>query len=94
MKKRKKSLSRFNWIFLLVIIFLPLVYFGRRFYKYVSMQKEVSSVRKDILVLEAEIEVIKSRIREYRRGNLIEAKARDDLGMIKKGEKVYLIQRK
>ena len=59
-----------------------------------AMRHEVSAVHKEMLILEAEIEVIKSRIKEYRRGNLIEAKARDDLGMIKKDEKVYLIQKK
>lgn len=91
MKKKSRKRGKVSWIFILIIICLPLLYFGRRFYKYVSMRHEVASIKKDILILEAEIEVIKSRIREYRRGNLIEAKARDDLGMIKKDEKVYLI---
>ena len=94
MKKGKKNQRKFGWIFLLIIICLPLLYFGRRFYKYLSMRREVSSVQKEIIILEAQIEIIKSRIKEYRRGNLIEVKARDDLGMIKKGEKVYLIQKK
>ncbi len=92
--KKKKKRSKFGWIFLLIIVCLPLLYFGRRFYKYINMQRDVSKVQKEILILKAEIEVIKSRIREYRRGNLIEAKARDELGMIKKGEKAYIIQQK
>lgn len=48
-------------------------------------------LKKQILILEAENEMLKNRINEYKRSVLLEVKARDDLGMIKKGEKVYLI---
>ncbi len=94
MKKKKKRQSPFGWIILLIIVCLPLVYFGRRFHKFINMRHEVLNARREVIVLEAELEVIRSRIKEYRRGNLVEAKARDDLGMMRKGEKIYLIQRK
>ena len=48
-------------------------------------------LKKQILILEAENEMIENRINEYKRGVLLEAKARDDLGMMRNGEKVYLI---
>ena len=55
---------------------------------------EVNTLKKEILILKAKDEVLRDRIGEYKRGNLVEAKARDELGMIEKGEKVYLIREK
>jgi cell division protein FtsB len=52
---------------------------------------EENNLKKHIIITQAENEALRSRISEYRRGTLIEAKARDELGMIKKGEKVYLL---
>jgi cell division protein FtsB len=52
---------------------------------------EENTLQQQILILEAESEILQSRINEYKRGILLEVKARDDLGMIKEGEKVYLI---
>ena len=49
-------------------------------------------LQKNIIILSAENEVLRQRISEYRKGTLIEARARDDLGMIKKGEKVYFLK--
>ncbi len=60
----------------------------------ISSIHEVNSLKKEILILKAKDEVLRDRIGEYKRGNLVEAKARDELGMIKKGEKVYLIREK
>jgi cell division protein FtsB len=76
---------------ILLVMVVPLFYFGRRAYKLVHSVHEERGLKKRIVVLEAENEVLRNRISEYKRGTLIEAKARDDLGMIKKGEKVYLI---
>lgn len=93
MKKRRRRLSRKRrWIIVLIIIAIPLFYFGRRAYKLVAAMREEKNLKREILLLKAKNEVLRNRISEYRRGNLLEAKARDDLGMIKKGEKVYLIR--
>jgi cell division protein FtsB len=75
----------------LIIIAIPAIYFGRRLYTYVSALQEEHTLRRNLVVLKAEIEVLRIRLNEYKRGTLLEAKARDDLGMIKKGEKVYLV---
>jgi cell division protein FtsB len=42
--------------------------------------------------MKAENDVLKQRINEYKKGNLIETKAREELGMIKPGEKIYIIR--
>ncbi len=50
-------------------------------------------MKKEILILTAENEVMERRIEEYRKGKTIEAKVRDDLGMIKEGERIYIIKK-
>lgn len=84
-------MSRTWIIIILIIVALPLIYFGRRVYHYVTAVHEEHRLRKGILVLRAENEVLTDRINQYRRGTLLEAKARDDLGMIKKEEKIFLV---
>ena len=48
-------------------------------------------MEREILIRQAENEVLRARINDYKRGSVLEAKARDDLGMIKNGEQVYLV---
>jgi cell division protein FtsB len=93
MRKRRKRISRSKkWIIFLIIAAIPLFYFGRRAYILISAVREEKNMKKEILLLKAKNEVLRNRISEYKRGNLLEAKARDDLGMIRKGEKIYLIR--
>lgn len=73
---------------------IPFFYLSRRVYKFLYATQYEKNLKKEILVLEAENEALRNRIDEYRKGNLLEAKARDDLGMIKKNEKIYLIFKK
>jgi cell division protein FtsB len=87
-KSRKKRMTRTR---IIIILVLPLVYFGRRVYRYVSAVHEEHALQKRILILRAENEVLIDRINQYKRGTLLEAKARDDLGMIKPGEEIYLV---
>jgi cell division protein FtsB len=93
-KSRRRSSKKGRWVIILLIIAIPFFYFSRRFYKYINAKLEERRLKQEILVLEAEIEVLQSRINNYKRGTMLEAKARDNLGMIKKGEKVYLIPKK
>lgn len=93
-KNRKKRMTRTRLIVILVLVALPLIYFGRRVYRYVSAVREEHALKKGILVLRAENEVLIDRINQYRRGTLLEVKARDDLGMIKPGEQIYFVPKK
>lgn len=69
-------------------------YLGKRIYRFGDALLEERRLRKNMIILKAENEVLKQRIHEYKKGNLIEIKAREDLGMIKKGEKIYIIREK
>ena len=95
MRKARRRLSKKGrWIIFLLIIVVPLFYLSRRVFILVKSIHEENMLKKQILIMEAEKEIMQSRINEYKRGILLEVKARDDLGMIKEGEKVYLILQK
>lgn len=90
-KRRKRIKPRLRWLFILIIIAFPLFYFGKRVYTYGYLRQAEKKMERKILIRRAENEVLRARINEYKRGSVLEAKARDDLGMIKKGEQVYLV---
>lgn len=95
MKRRRKQRSkRYRILLLGVILAIALFYLGRRVYRLTDAIFEEKNLDKQRVILRAENDVLKKRIDEYRKGNLVETKAREDLGMIKKGEKVYLIRKR
>ncbi len=79
---------------MLALLALPLFYLGKRVSEYVGSVQEEHELKKKIMILRAENEVLKNRITEYKRGSLIEAKARAELGMIRPNEKVYIVIKK
>ena len=93
-RRRKRKPKRLRSIVLLALLAIPLFYLGRRIYKFADAMFKESNLKKEAIILKAENDVLKQRIDEYKKGNLIETKAREDLGMIRKGEKVYLIGEK
>jgi len=90
-QRRKRASGRLWTILLFAILAIPCYYLGKRVYMYVDAMLEEKHLHKEILVLEAENEVLKQRITGYKKGDLVETKAREDLGMIRRGEKIYLI---
>jgi cell division protein FtsB len=93
-RRRKRAPKRFKVILILAILAVPMFYLGKRVYRFGDALLEERELKKNMIILEAENEVLKQRIYEYKKGNLIETKAREDLGMIKKGEKIYIIREK
>lgn len=73
---------------------LPVFYLGKRVHRYVDSRLEERRLEKEVIILQAENEVLKQRINDYKNGRLVETKAREELGMIKKGEKIYIIKKK
>ncbi|KPK64561.1 hypothetical protein AMJ83_02345 [candidate division WOR_3 bacterium SM23_42] len=93
-RRRKRAPRKIRFFIVLAILAIPLFYLGKRLYGFADALSEEKRVKKDIIILQAENEVLKQRVDEYKKGNLIETKAREDLGMIKEGEKIYLIRKK
>ncbi|MGQ9464104.1 MAG: FtsB family cell division protein [bacterium] len=81
-----------RWIIIIFFIILPVSYISRKLFLLLNATYVEKVLQKNIIILSAENEVLKERINEYRKGTLVEARARDDLGMIKKGEKVYFLK--
>jgi cell division protein FtsB len=90
-KRNKKKSVKIRWIIALLLIVLPLFYFGRRVYILIRSRNEEYTLTKRAVILKAECEALRQRISAYKRGTILEAKARDELGMIKKDEKVYVV---
>jgi len=78
---------------IILFIFLPVLYIGRKVFLLIDAHYTEERLKKEIIVINAENEMLRRRINDYRRGLLIETRARDDLGMIKKGEKIYIRKR-
>ena len=93
-RRRKRKPKRLRTIVILALLAIPLFYLGRRIYKHADAMFKESNLKKETIILKAENDVLKQRIDEYKKGNLIETKAREDLGMIRKDEKIYLIGKK
>lgn len=91
MKREILSFIKRSVIIILFII-IPVLYIGNKLFLLLNASYAEKTLQKNIIILSAENEVLRQRISEYRKGTLIEARARDDLGMIKKGEKVYFLK--
>lgn len=90
--KKTHPVKKSRWIILAIAIILPLFFALPRIYKLVVSLREEYRLQRSLVILRAENEARRLRIDEYKKGSVLEAKARDDLGMIKKGEKVFLIK--
>jgi len=93
-RRRKRAKKSHRIIILLVILAVPLFYLGKRVYKFADAVLEEKDLEKNRIVLRAENDILMLRLDEYRKGNLTETRAREDLGMIREGEKVYLLRKK
>jgi cell division protein FtsB len=92
MRRRKRSSRKIKVFVILAIIIIPVFYLGKKVYRYGDALLEERRLKKDMVILQAENEVLTQRINDYKKGMLIETKAREELGMIKKGEKVYIVR--
>lgn len=81
-----------RWIIIIFLVILPFIYIGRKLFLLLNANYTEKVLQKNIIILTAENEVLRKRIDDYQKGLLVETRARDELGMIKKGEKVYFIK--
>jgi cell division protein FtsB len=95
MKRRRNRTKRgYAIVIMLFILAIPLFYLGRRVYRYTGAVLEEKKLARTKIVLRAENDMLKMRIDEYRKGVLVETRAREELRMIRKGEKIYMVKRK
>ena len=91
-RRRKRASKKYKIILILAILAIPMFYLGKRLYRFGDAWLEERRLKRNIVIMKAENDVLKQRIHEYKKGNLIETKAREDLGMIRPGEKIYIIR--
>lgn len=94
MKRRRNRAKRgYGIIILLAVLAIPLFYLGRRVYRLTGAVLEERRLVRTKTVLRAENDMLMMRIDEYRKGGLIETKAREELRMIREGEKIYILEK-
>lgn len=91
-RRRKRASKKYKVLLILAILAVPMFYLGKRLYRFGNAYFEEQRLKKNIVIMKAENEVLEQRIHQYKKGNLIETKAREELGMIKPGEKIYIIR--
>ncbi len=78
---------------IIFLVILPALYIGRKAFLLINAYHTENMLCKNIIILSAENELLRKRIDYYRAGTLLEAKARDDLGMVKRNESIYLLKK-
>ncbi len=72
---------------------MPLLIGSAGFIRIMNLKHQRNLLHQQILILKAEKEVVEKRIELYLHSKeLIERKARDELGMMRDGEKVYQVR--
>ena len=91
-KKRKRN-RLLLIITIVVVVTTPLFVGSAGFIRIMNLKHQRNSLHQQLLILKAEKEVVDKRIELYLQSKeLIERKARDELGMIRDGEKVFQVQ--
>lgn len=96
-RKRENSLLQSRWLLLLLVFFLfilvlAFVFGDRGIVEIVRTQKEIKALQLTIRELEAQKEKLTREIETLRRNPLaLEKKARQDLWLMKKNEKVVVL---
>jgi len=92
MRKSKKFKKSFKWQTALVIltVFLIVLAFSKQYIRYCYIKDEVYACSQDLKDVQKDYDEIKKEKALLDNDSYIEQKAREDLGMIKKGEVLIL----
>ncbi len=91
-KRKKRTNRRLNILFLtstIITVFLMFTFIGQRI-KIASLNKESKLLKVEQENLEKQIDDLVKEIKEVNSLEYIEKKAREELGMIKKDENIYV----
>lgn len=90
--KSKNSKKSFNWRIALLIltVFLLVMAFSKQYMRYCDIKDEVFTCTQELKEAQKEYQKIKKEKDLLDNDSYIEQKAREDLGMIKKGEVLVL----
>lgn len=90
--KRQKKQRFQPWMILLLILFLWVGFnFGRNALGNYRLRQEIKSLEKRLLVLELRGSELEKEIAEWQSPENVERMAREELGLVKPGEVVYIL---
>jgi len=90
--KRKKKKNFWSTVFLAFLLYI-MVSFGFEVYKLYIMHREVKALSAEVYKLKADNEKLLEDIKRLRNNSYFEARARE-MGFVKPGEKVIVIEQK
>lgn len=91
-KPKKKSISKFHLLWILIFVMGFMVLFGKissNFVKLNELNKEIAAIEADITELDMESAEIQEILNEENHDEYFEKIAREEYGYCKPGEKVY-----
>ncbi|WMM25412.1 septum formation initiator family protein [Tissierella sp. MB52-C2] len=90
-KKKKKKISLINLIVYSLFIYVGLIFWNQRDLMKNLEAKQIE-VQKEVQTLEKEIDILNKEIEDSDSLQFVEKVARDDLGMVKPREIIYIDQ--
>ena len=89
-KKRRREIE--IAIFIVIIIF-SLYYFSAPILKLVSLKREITQIKRKMEIEREEIVRLKNELIESKTDEYVERWAKENLKMVKGGEKIYIIKK-
>ncbi|MCD6168566.1 MAG: septum formation initiator family protein [Caldisericia bacterium] len=90
-KKRRREIEAA--IFIVIIIF-SLYYFSVPILKLVSLKREITQIKREMEIEREEIVRLKNELIESKTDEYVERWAKENLKMVKDGEKIYIVKDK
>jgi len=89
-KKRRREIE--VTIFIIIIVF-SLYYFSAPILKLVSLKKDIAQIKREMELEKEEIIRLKKDLIKAQTDEYVERWAKENLKMVKDGEKIYIIKR-
>ena len=89
-KKRRREIE--VTIFIIIIVF-SLYYFSAPILKLISLKRDIAQIKKEMELEREEIIRLKKELIKAQTDEYVERWAKENLKMVKDGEKIYIIKR-
>jgi len=90
-KRRRRSQSRRFVVILCILVLWVGFNFARNAYRNYRLRLEIESLRREIAAIELRNKQLEDEIENWQSPEYVERVAREELGLVKPGERVYVI---
>ena len=91
LKGKGKTKLSFGGVFFLVLVLWVSFHFGRNALENYKLKQQISALQKQLEVLELRGAELEKEIKEWQSPENVERIAREELGLVKPGEVMYII---